>query len=226
MEPGHRKTRKVYDREGDAHFLTFSCFRRLPLLSRERTCQWLVEAIDRSRQKNPFNLWAWVIMPEHVHLVLLPHEDVGIASILTTMKQSVSRRAINWLKNESPHYLETLLDLQPNGKQSYRFWQRGGGYDRNLGSVRDIHEKIQYVHRNPIRRKVEGWSAKPKNGSGRAPTHGRRGQRCLFASTELLFRLCRILMTIFARSRWSDVEFTCPRKRGCGIRLCFDSWKH
>lgn len=150
MEPGHRKTRKVYDREGDAHFLTFSCFRRLPLLSRDRTCQWMVDAIDLSRRKNPFDLWAWVIMPEHVHLVLLPHADVRIASILTTMKQSVSRRAINWLQMESPEYLASLRDLQPNGTQSYRFWQRGGGYDRNLRSVRDVHEKILYVHRNPV----------------------------------------------------------------------------
>jgi len=48
-----------------------------------------------------------------------------------------------------------------NGKVAYRFWQRGGGYDRNLRSDRDIHEKIAYVHDNPIRRglveRAEDW---------------------------------------------------------------------
>lgn len=145
------KTRKVYD-NGDAHFLTFSCFHRLPLLSKKRACEWMVEAIKLSRQTNPYDLWAWVIMPEHVHLVLLPHKKVKVASILTTMKQSVSRRAINWLRKNSPEYLSKLLDVQPNGKSSYRFWQRGGGYDRNLRSARDVHEKVMYVHQNPVKR--------------------------------------------------------------------------
>jgi putative transposase len=36
--------------------------------------------------------------------------------------------------------------------RGYRFWQRGGGYDRNLRTTRDIHEKIQYIHNNPVRR--------------------------------------------------------------------------
>ena len=91
-------------------------------------------------------------MPEHVHLVLLPHSGVRIQSILGTMKLSISRRAIRWLKEYQFPFLEQLGDMQPNGKELYRFWQRGGGYDRNLRSVRDVHEKILYVHNNPVTR--------------------------------------------------------------------------
>ncbi|MBD3673730.1 MAG: transposase [Planctomycetaceae bacterium] len=75
----------------------------------------MVDAISLSRSKHPFDLWAWVIIPEHVHLVLWPHTDVRISSILTTMKQSVSRRTILWLKKHSPEYLSELCDQQPNG---------------------------------------------------------------------------------------------------------------
>lgn len=172
MQSGHRKTRKIDNIAGDAHFLTFSCFRRLPLFSKGRTCQWMVEALRLCRERNRFDLWAWVIMPEHVHLVLLPHRDVRIASILTTMKQSVSRRAINWLRQNSPEYLDRLHDVQPNGKQSYRFWQRGGGYDRNLRSTRDIHEKILYVHQNPVRR---GLANSPEQWKWSSATSWRSG---------------------------------------------------
>ena len=73
-----------------------------------------------------------------------------ILSIFTTMKQSVSRLAINWLRENSPSFLGRLLDLQPNGKSAYRFWQRGGGIDRNLRSTRDAHEKILYIHLSPV----------------------------------------------------------------------------
>lgn len=152
MPQPHRKTRKTYDTPGDSHFLTFSTFKRLPLLTKERSCQWVVDAIDLSRQRNPFDLWAWVIMPEHLHLALYPRHGTTIASILKTLKQSVSKRAINWLKQNAAEYLPNIEDVQPNGKRSYRFWQRGGGYDRNLRSVRDIHEKIEYIHQNPVTR--------------------------------------------------------------------------
>jgi len=154
MPQRHRKTRRTFDTPGDSHFLTFSTFQRLPLLTKKRSCQWVVNAISLSREKNPFDLWAWVIMPEHVHLVLYPRAETTIASILKTLKQSVSKRAINWLKENAPDYLPKIEDIQPNGKRSYRFWQRGGGYDRNLRSLRDIHEKIAYVHQNPVTREL------------------------------------------------------------------------
>ena len=68
------------------------------------------------------------------------------------MKQSVARRAISWLKKNAPEYLQQMEDVQPNGEIKYRLWQRGGGFDRNLRSIRDVREKIAYIHQNPVRR--------------------------------------------------------------------------
>jgi len=99
-----------------------------------------------------YDLWAYMIMPEHVHLVLWPHKNVQISSILKTVKQSVSKRAITWMKTHDARFLKRLEHVRPDGQFAYRFWQRGGGYDRNLRSVADIHEKIHYVHNNPVRR--------------------------------------------------------------------------
>ena len=99
-----------------------------------------------------YDLWAYVIMPEHAHVVLLPREQVRISSILTTIKQSSSKRALHWVRQNAPAFLAQMADVQPNGTRHYRFWQRGGGYDRNLRTVQDVHEKIGYVHANPVRR--------------------------------------------------------------------------
>jgi putative transposase len=152
MATPYRKKCRRFDIAGDAHFLTFSCFKRLPLLNRDRSREWLLKAIDRARRTAPFDLWAYVVMPEHVHMVLLPGEGATISAILTTIKQSVSKRAISWLHKNVPEFLAQMEDAQANGKRHHRFWQRGGGYDRNLRSTRDIHEKIRYVHENPVRR--------------------------------------------------------------------------
>ncbi|MFA8016266.1 REP-associated tyrosine transposase [Bremerella cremea] len=152
MATVHRKTIQRFEAEGEAHFLTFSCYRRLPLLTRDRTRQYFVDAVNLSRERNRFDLWAFVIMPEHVHLIVLPHSDVKVSSILSTIKQSVAKRALLWLKVNAPSFLPQIEDLQPSGKRCFRFWQRGPGYDRNLRSARDVHEKIRYVHQNPVRR--------------------------------------------------------------------------
>ncbi|MBI3839828.1 MAG: transposase [Planctomycetia bacterium] len=91
-------------------------------------------------------------MPEHVHLVIWPHRSARISSILKTLKQSVSQRAFHWLNKHEPKFFQRLEDVQPNGRRILRFWQRGGGYDRNLRSAADVHEKIEYIHNNPVRR--------------------------------------------------------------------------
>jgi putative transposase len=152
MEPTHRKLCKRFDVDGDAHCLTFSCFHRLPLFSCDRSCLWMCDALKMGREKDLYDLWAYVIMPEHVHIVLLPHPRVKISQILTTLKQSVSKRALIWLHQNATDFLAKLEDVQPNGKKYHRFWQRGGGYDRNLRTVSDIYEKIEYIHNNPLRK--------------------------------------------------------------------------
>ena len=72
------KTCRRYNVPGDADALTFTCFRRHPLLSRNRACHWFVESLDATRKKHDFDLWAYVLMPEHVHPLIYPREhDAG-----------------------------------------------------------------------------------------------------------------------------------------------------
>ncbi len=148
-----RKTCKRYNEPGHAHSLTFCCFRRQPFLSRDRTRGWMLDAIERARRTHDLDLWAYVIMPEHVHILLYPRRDAyDISGILCSLKQSVSKRAILHVKRHALSQLAMMTDVQPNGRSSYRFWQRGGGYDRNLWSPQHVWETIDYIHANPVRR--------------------------------------------------------------------------
>jgi len=67
-----RKTRIAWNEAGHAHFLTYSCFQRLPLLTRDRTRKWVIAAMEDLRQSLHVAHWAYVIMPEHVHVLLYP----------------------------------------------------------------------------------------------------------------------------------------------------------
>ena len=90
-------------------------------------------------------------MPEHVHLLVWPHKGTIISAVLKQIKQPVAVRAVRHVKAHAPEFLKQMLDLQPNGRYTHRFWQRGGGYDRNLWTLEHIHTKIRYIHANPVR---------------------------------------------------------------------------
>ena len=156
----HRKRCKRYDVPGHAHYLTFSCYRRQPFLSRDLPREWLMEAIVKARQEAGFDLWAYVIMPEHAHAVIWPHAGVHISDILRAVKLPVAKRALIWAQREDAALLEAMRHGGPGGTVAHRFWQRGGGYDRNLWSASEVHEKIAYVHANPVRR---GLVARPQD---------------------------------------------------------------
>jgi len=153
--------RKSLDIPWDAHYLTFSCFGRRPFFKGRQSPGWFLEFLDRARTRVGFDLWGFVIMPEHVHLIVLPHEGVMIRTILARIKEPLARRVVEWVNTNSPRFLERMTDRQPCGKITHRFWQRGGGYDRNLRSTRDVHEKLNYMHNNPVVRelvdKAEDW---------------------------------------------------------------------
>lgn len=151
--PSPRKRRRVFNDPGQAHELTFSCQQRLPLLSKDRTRLWFIEALAQARIIWKFELWAYVIMPEHAHILLLPSvPDYDISLILKSIKQSVSRRAINYLGATNPQWLQKLEVTWPDGRVEHRFWQQGGGYDRNIYRPATAWKIVQYIHDNPVRR--------------------------------------------------------------------------
>ena len=91
-------------------------------------------------------------MPEHVHLLLWPTSPLfQVSAYLSTIKQSVSKRARLHLRRRDPIRLE----------KGFHFWQDGPGYDRNLIDERSIWHEIDYIHANPVRRglceRPEDW---------------------------------------------------------------------
>ncbi len=152
--PHPRKRCKRFDEPFHAHHLTFSCFQRQPFFLGKQSPRWFLECLDSARQSAGFDLWAYVIMPEHVHLVIWPHEGVRISNILSCIKRPVTAKVLAWVTTNSPKFLARMTQAHADGTTSRHFWQAGGGYDRNLWSAQEIYEKIKYVHENPVRRKL------------------------------------------------------------------------
>jgi putative transposase len=146
----HRKTMRRDESVHSFRFITFSCFQRLPLLSNDRVKQVFVDRLSAVRAQHPFSLAAWVIMPEHIHLLLRPSPDTDLVKLLHSMKRPVAERVLRrWRELEAP--ILRRLQTKIGG---HRFWQPGGGYDRNLRAHEEVLQKIQYIHDNPCRRKL------------------------------------------------------------------------
>jgi putative transposase len=147
----HRR-RQAFNIAGHAHELTFSCYQRFAFLKSERTCQWLADAIEAARQRHRFDLWAFVVMPDHVHLIVRPQDPCyEMRRILAGIKLPVAKRAIQYLVAEESLWLERIS--RQRGRRTERlFWQSGGGYDRNITSGKTLMQMIDYLHLNPVRK--------------------------------------------------------------------------
>ena len=153
----NRKLFRRIEQPGDAHYLTWSCYRRIPFFKSERCCQWLADAIVRVAKSHRLHVWGYVFMPDHVHLLMLPtvfKPGFLMRNAAKSIKQSASRQTVDWTTANQPDFLPRMLDIQPNGKSVHRLWERGPGYDQNVTDPLAIHNILAYMHNNPVRKEL------------------------------------------------------------------------
>lgn len=133
---------------GGSRFVTFSCYRRLALLSEPGVGELVAEALQAARARHGLRLYAWVAMPEHAHLLVCPREGSTLSAVLRSIKTSSAKRAIQgWRASRA-----LALARTTNSDGSPRFWQPGGGFDRNVRDEAEFCRAVRYIHRNPVER--------------------------------------------------------------------------
>jgi len=146
---------KRYYNTGALHFITWSCYQRKPLLDNPARRDLVLAVLDLMRVRYRFAVIGYVVMLEHVHL-LISEPGIGDPSkIIQAVKLSVSRR------------------LAIGGEFSGRFWQ-SRFYDFNVWSQQKEVEKLKYMHRNPVVRGLVGVQGIADGvATGRMPTKSR-----------------------------------------------------
>lgn len=121
------------------HFITFSCYRRQPFLDTPHARHVFEHSLEQTRRSYQFYVIGYVVMPEHVHLLVTEPERATLARAMQALKQSVSQKL--------------------NARHG-RFWQTRY-YDFNVWSPEKRVEKLKYIHRNPVHRglvhKPDDW---------------------------------------------------------------------
>jgi len=127
---------KRYQKVESLHFITFSCYRRLPFLSDSSSKATVEKILEQTRARHNACIHAYVLMPEHVHLLMNEPPAILVSQFVKALKQETSK----------------ILKGDRNNFWLPRY------YDRNLRGEQERIETLRYIHRNPVAR---GLTASP-----------------------------------------------------------------
>jgi putative transposase len=123
-----------FDLTNAAYFVTTSTKERLRIFEEEGTSEILLDVLRENREAWGYKLFAYVVMPDHIHLLIQPKSDKKISKILNQIK-GVSSRKINLILKQE------------------HVWQKGF-YDFTIYSDKKFQEKFNYIHFNPVKWKI------------------------------------------------------------------------
>lgn len=124
-----------FQQSGQSHFITFSCYRRQPRFTSPDLYDLCAVCLEETRQRFDMCVYGYVVMPEHVHLLVNEPCDATLADALHHLKLNFAKRS---------KYVTGDADPGP-------FWQKRY-YDRNVRNEREFMVKLRYLHRNPVKR--------------------------------------------------------------------------
>jgi putative transposase len=125
---------KRYHQSKQSHFITFSCYQRLPKLADGRLRGIFLQCLERARRRYRFRVFGYVVMPEHVHLLISEPDVETLATTIQALKVSFARCC------------ESL-----RADEAGAFWQKRY-YDHNVRTHQSFVGKLCYIHRNPVKR--------------------------------------------------------------------------
>ncbi len=135
---------------GHLHFITFTCCRRLPVLRSAHAKNVFVKFLGEVRDRYGFSLVGYVVIPEHIHLLIGEPVKGTPSTVIQVLKQRVSLQLRR--KKRRPAGQLSLTFAEGN-ESPPRFWQRRF-YDFNVWSLKKRVEKHHYIHMNPLKRKL------------------------------------------------------------------------
>ena len=125
---------KRYQQALCLHFITFSCYHRAQLLGTPAARDLFECTLEQTRRWYGFYICGYVVMPEHVHLLVSEPERGRLCTAIQMLKQNVARNL-------------------PRPAADRPFWQTRY-YDFNVWNEKKRIEKLRYMHRNPVKREL------------------------------------------------------------------------
>lgn len=129
--------------EGGTFFFTINAYKRQKILTHPNALAALREATEKVRAERPFEIDAWVVLPDHMHMVMtLPDGDTDYSTRLSIIKRLTSRKA--------SHLVGVTQTASSSRRKESGFWQRRF-WEHQIRDDLDFEKHMNYAHYNPVK---------------------------------------------------------------------------
>jgi len=142
--------------QNEAYFITMTVVGWIDIFTRPNQKFAIVESLDYSIQNKGLEVFAWVLMSNHLHMICRCKSETGIQAWLRDFKKFTSKKIIE-LINEEPEsrrswlinsFKEACAHLKRN--QEFKVWQNGS-HCIEIFNHEILQQKINYIHENPVK---------------------------------------------------------------------------
>ncbi len=115
----------------------------------------LIASLNYCQEKKGLEIFAWCLMPSHLHMIVRAKEGFNLSDIIRDFKTFTSKTVVKQIQQEPESRREWLLNsfkkaaLDHPKSGTYKLWQ-DGYHPIELHSPKFIAQKLNYIHNNPV----------------------------------------------------------------------------
>jgi putative transposase len=127
---------------GGSFFFTVVTYDRKPIFSDKAKIQILRESFRYAKSRHPFQINAFVLLPDHLHCILtLPDEDHDYSTRWMLIKSHFSRKC---------SIPDSYISASRKAKREKTIWQRRF-WEHQIVDETDFINHVEYIHFNPVK---------------------------------------------------------------------------
>lgn len=154
---------RIHDQKG-MYFLTFTIVDWIDLFTRPVYAEILLDSMKFCQAKKGLVIYAYVIMPSHLHLIFQSQGELGLSKVIQHLRSYTARQIVDYAKNwaQPESRREWLLDkfafnARKNSTNSdHQVWKKGS-YPVHLHSPKMTRQTLNYIHQNPVKARIVKW---------------------------------------------------------------------
>jgi REP element-mobilizing transposase RayT len=137
--------------EQGPHFLTCTVLNWMPLFTRPKTVNIIIDALNYRQEQLDWKIYGYVILENHLHMIV---QAENLAIELPKFKSFTARKLIDYLKEcRAERLLNQLAFFRKNHKwdRDYQCWEEGS-HPQLIENEQALKQKLEYIHQNPVKR--------------------------------------------------------------------------
>jgi len=138
-----------------AYYITITVVDWIDLFTRKRYKDIMVDALKYGQTSKGLEIYAWCLMPSHLHMICRSNSQNSVADIMRDLKGHTSKQLIRSITEENESRTEWMLERFEKAcahlkrGQKYKIWQNGY-HAKELTGNAFIYQKLKYIHMNPV----------------------------------------------------------------------------